>query len=85
MMTIMNLFDYLMKLFLHDNHGDLQPHVIIYLEPVHLHQLQDLLVFKTNNQVPMLIWYLLIQRWNESNYSTSWSNFIISTKDLPIN
>jgi hypothetical protein len=28
---------HLMKLSLHNNHGDLQPQVTIYLEPMHLH------------------------------------------------
>jgi len=39
MMIIMNMFSRLMKLFLYDNYGNLQPQVTIYQEPVHLHQL----------------------------------------------
>ncbi len=35
-----------------NNHGDLQPQVTIYLELVHLHQLQHLLVFKNNHHIP---------------------------------
>ncbi len=42
------------------NHGNLQSQVTIYPKLVHLHQLQDLLVFNTNNQVPTSIWYPLI-------------------------
>jgi hypothetical protein len=53
MMTIMNLFNYLMKLYMFNNHGDMQPHVTIYPELVHLHQLQHLLVFKTNYHIPI--------------------------------
>jgi hypothetical protein len=55
MMTIMNLFNHLMRLYLFNNHGDLQPQVIIYLDLVHLHQLQHLLVFKTNHHIPIFI------------------------------
>lgn len=44
-----------------------------------------LLVFKTNNQVPVLIWYPLIWKWNKSNYSIGWNNFVILIKNLPIN
>jgi hypothetical protein len=84
-MTIMNLFNRLMKLSLEDNHGDLQPHVIIYLKLVHLHQLQHLLVFKPNHQTPILIWYPLIQRWNNFTYSVGWSNSVISIEDYLIN
>jgi hypothetical protein len=60
MMTIMNLFSHLMKSYLFNNHGNLQPQVTIYPEPVHLHQLQHLLVFKTNHHIPTFIWYPLI-------------------------
>jgi hypothetical protein len=47
MVTIINLFNYLMKLSLYDNHGELQPQVTTYQGEVHLHQLKQLLVFKT--------------------------------------
>jgi hypothetical protein len=85
MVTIINLFNCLMKLFLYDNHGELQPQVTTYRGEVHLHQLKNLLVFKTNHQIPISIWYPLIQRWNDSNYSTSWSSFVTLTEDLLIN
>ncbi len=41
-----------------------------------------MLVFNTNNQVLTSIWYPLIRKWNESNYSTSWNSFNTSIKDL---
>jgi hypothetical protein len=47
--------------------------------------MQYLLVFKTNNQVPMSIWYTLMWGWNKSNYSIGWNNCVILTKNLPIN
>jgi len=84
-MIINNMFNHLMKLFMYDNYGNLQPQVTIYPEPVHLHQLQYLLVFKTNHHTPTSICYLLIQRWNDSTYLVDWSNFITSTKDHLIN
>jgi hypothetical protein len=52
---------------------------------VHLHQLQHLLVFKTNYHTPTFIWYPLIWRWNDFTYSIGRSNFIVSTKDHLIN
>ncbi len=42
MVAIMNMFNNLMKLFPHNNNGNMQPHVITYLKHVHLHQLQNL-------------------------------------------
>jgi hypothetical protein len=80
MMTIMNLFSHLMKLSPRNNHGDMQPQVTISLEPMHLHQLQHLLVFKTNHPTP-----ISIRRWNSSNYSTSWNSFVTSNKNPLIN
>jgi hypothetical protein len=47
--------------------------------------MQYLLVFKTNNQVPMSIWYTLMWRWNKSKYSIGWNNCVILTKNLLIN
>jgi hypothetical protein len=85
MMTIMNQFNHLMRLYFFDNHGDLQPQVIIYVKLVHLHRLQHLLVFKTNYCIPIFIWYRLIWKWNDFTYSTSWSNFVMSTEDCLIN
>jgi hypothetical protein len=41
-----------------DNHGDLQPQVIVYVKLVHLNQLQHLLGFKTNHQIPPLLEFL---------------------------
>jgi hypothetical protein len=52
MMTIMNMFNRLMKLYLFYNHGYLQPHVTYTHKSVHLHQLKHLLVFKTNHHIP---------------------------------
>ncbi len=49
MVKIMDPFNHLMKLSSHNNHGDLQPMVTIYPEPVHLYELEHLLVFKTNH------------------------------------
>jgi hypothetical protein len=66
MMIIISMFSCLMKLSLYDNHGNLQPQVTIYPRSMHLHQLQYLLVFKTNRHTPTSIWYLLIRRWNDS-------------------
>jgi hypothetical protein len=85
MMAIMNLFNCLMRSYLFNNHGNLQPQITIHPEPMHLHQLQHLLVFKTNYRILTFIWYPLIQRWNDFTYSTCWSNFIMSTKDRLIN
>jgi hypothetical protein len=42
-----------------DNHGDLQPQVIVYVELVHLHQLQHVLGFKTNHQISPLLEFLI--------------------------
>ncbi len=84
-MTLMNLFNYLMKLYLFDKHGNLQPHITIYPKLVHLHQLQHILVFKTNHHIPTFIWYPLIWRWNNFTYLTSWSNFVMSIEDRLIN
>ncbi len=85
MMWTMNLFNHLMRLYMFNNHGNLQPQVIIYPNLVHLHQLQHLLVFKTNHHIPTFIWYPLIWRWNDFTYSTSWRSFIMLTKDHLIN
>ncbi len=85
MMTIMNLFNRLMKSYMFNNHGNLQPHVTIYPNPVHLHQLKHLLVFKTNHRIPIFIWYPLIHRWNDFTYSIGWRNFVMSIKDHLIN
>ncbi len=85
MMTIMKLFSYLMKSYLFSNHGDLQPQVTIYPKPMHLHQLQHLLVFKTNHHIALFIWQRLIQKWNDFTYSTCWNNFVVSIEDCIIN
>jgi hypothetical protein len=85
MMIIMNLFSHLMKLFLYDNHVDLQPQVIIHPKQMDLNQLQHLLVFKTNHHTPIFIWYPLIYKWNDFTYSTSWNNSVTSTIDHIIN
>jgi hypothetical protein len=85
MMTTMNMFNYLMRLYLFNNHDDLQPQVTIYPKPMHLHQLQHLLVFKTNHHILTFIWYPLIWRWNNFTYSTGWSNFVVLIEDRLIN
>jgi hypothetical protein len=72
-------------LVLYNNHVDLQPQVTMYLERMDLHQLQHLLVFKTNHHTPIFIWYPLIQKWNDFTYSTCWSNFVTLTKNCLIN
>jgi len=85
MMTIMNLFNCLMKSYLFNNHGDLQHQVIIYPKLMHLQQLQHLLVFKTNFHIPTFIWYPLIRRWNNFTYSICWNSFVMLTEDRLIN
>jgi hypothetical protein len=82
-----------------DNHEPVQPFDEIstrqpwqfvtlgyYLPKIsHLHQLHDLLVFKTNHQTSITIWCPLIQRWDDFNYLKDWNSFIMLTKNLLIN
>ncbi len=85
MMIIMNMFNRLMRLYLFNNHDDLQPQVTVYPKPMHLHQLQHFLVFKINHHILTFIWYPLIWRWNNFTYSTGWSNFVVLIEDHLIN